>query len=418
MEKMAILSLVFLLLAIGLGFFRKTNMGLVAFGLALVLGKIAGVPVKQIQSGFPTGLFVTLLGVMLMFSIAQENKTMEQLAKRIVSLAGRRTALIPIIVYVFSAILAAVGPGTVPVMGLMAIFTCSLAAEMRISPLLLSATSVLGAAGGGCTPVAPTGILGMKLAEAQGITGIAWPFGMNMLMAMTVYFIVIYIVLGGYKMKSNVDMSETAMEPFNGKQWITLAGIAVLVVLVVGMKYDVGLTSFTIAMVLLLTGCGDQKKAVAGIPWGTLLMICGINTLMAMVIKLGGIKLLAEYLATLMTQKTAPGVMGLTAGIMSFFSSTSGVVMPTLIPTVTDVAKNVGGVSTLALISAITNTASAAGMSPISTGGSMGLAAYSQIAKPSPEEQSTLFVKLFLVSIGGVIVIALFGMTGAYDLFV
>lgn len=30
MEKMAILSLVFLLLAIGLGFFRKTNMGLVA----------------------------------------------------------------------------------------------------------------------------------------------------------------------------------------------------------------------------------------------------------------------------------------------------------------------------------------------------------------------------------------------------
>nr|WP_199674789.1 SLC13 family permease [Pyramidobacter sp. CG50-2] len=171
-------------------------------------------------------------------------------------------------------------------------------------------------------------------------------------------------------------------------------------------------------MVLLLTGCGDQKKAVAGIPWGILLMICGINTLMAMVIKLGGIKLLAEYLATLMTQKTAPGVMGLTAGIMSFFSSTSGVVMPTLIPTVTDVAKNVGGVSTLALISAITNTASAAGMSPISTGGSMGLAAYSQIAKPSPEEQSTLFVKLFLVSIGGVIVIALFGMTGAYDLFV
>ena len=70
--NMAILSLVFLFLAIGLGFFRKTNMGLVAFGLALVLGKIAGLPVKQIQSGFPTGLFVTLLGVMLMFSIGME----------------------------------------------------------------------------------------------------------------------------------------------------------------------------------------------------------------------------------------------------------------------------------------------------------------------------------------------------------
>lgn len=412
---MAILSLVFLFLAIFLGFWRKTNMGLVAFGLALVLGKIAGVAAKTIQAGFPTKLFVTLLGVMLLFSIAQENKTMEQMARRIISLAGKRTALIPIIVYVFSAVLAAVGPGTVPVMGLMAVFTCSLAAEMRISPVLLSATSVLGAAAGGLTPIAPTGILGLSLAEEQGITGIALPYALNMVMAMTVYFVVIYIVLKGYQMKSQAEVSEMKITPLDRSQAITLAGIVLLVVLVVGMGYDVGLTSFTIAMVLLLAKAGDQKKAIAGIPWGTLLMIAGINTLMAMVIALEGIDLLADGLASLMTPATAPGIMGVTAGIMSFFSSTSGVVMPTLIPTVSGVAAQVGGVSALSLISAITNTASAAGMSPISTGGSMGLAAYSQIAQPTPEEQSRLFVQLFLVSIGGVIVIALFGMTGAYN---
>ncbi|MCI8960314.1 MAG: hypothetical protein HFG62_14510 [Lachnospiraceae bacterium] len=414
---MAILSLVFLFLAIFLGFWRKTNMGLVAFGLALVLGKIAGVAAKTIQAGFPTKLFVTLLGVMLLFSIAQENKTMEQIARRIISLAGKRTALIPIIVYVFSAVLAAVGPGTVPVMGLMAVFTCSLAAEMRISPVLLSATSVLGAAAGGLTPIAPTGILGLSLAEEQGITGIALPYALNMVMAMTVYFVVIYIVLKGYQMKSQAEVSEMKITPLDRSQAITLAGIVLLVVLVVGMGYDVGLTSFTIAMVLLLAKAGDQKKAIAGIPWGTLLMIAGINTLMAMVIALEGIDLLADGLASLMTPATAPGIMGVTAGIMSFFSSTSGVVMPTLIPTVSGVAAQVGGVSALSLISAITNTASAAGMSPISTGGSMGLAAYSQIAQPTPEEQSRLFVQLFLVSIGGVIVIALFGMTGAYNWF-
>ena len=415
---MAILSLVFLIGAIVLGFFRKTNMGLVAFGLALVLGQIAGVGTSTIQGGFPTKLFVTLLGVMLLFSIAQENKTMEQLARRVISLAGKRTALIPIIVYIFSAVLAAVGPGTVPVMGLMAVFTCSLAAEMRISPLLLSATSVLGAAAGGLTPIAPTGILGLSLAEEQGITGIAFPYAMNMVMAMTVYFIIIYIVLKGYKLKSNVDLSTLERAPFDTKQWITLAGIVVLVVCVVFLGFDVGLTSFTIAMALLLLKAGDEKKAIAGVPWSTLLMIAGINTLMAMVIDLGGIDLLADGLASLMTPATAPGLMGLTAGIMSFFSSTSGVVMPTLIPTVSAVAAEVGGVSELALISAITNTASAAGMSPISTGGSMGLAAYSQIAKPSPEEQSRLFVRLFLVSIGGVVTIALFALTGVYDLFI
>ncbi|KUO76069.1 MAG: hypothetical protein APF77_00385 [Clostridia bacterium BRH_c25] len=415
----ALLSLVVLIGAIALGFFRKVNMGLVAFGFALILATIAGIKAKAVLAGFPTNLFVTLLGVMFLFSMAQENKTLELLARKIVSLAGNRTNLIPIIVFVFSAVLAGVGPGTVPVMSLMAVFTCSLAAEMRVSPILLSATSVLGAAAGGLTPIAPTGILGLALAEKQGITGIEFPYAMNMVIAMTVYFIIIYIVLKGYKMKSAIDMSNSVKESFNNNQKITLLGMLVLIVAVIFFGYDVGLTSFTIAMFLLLLKVADEKKAVASIPWGTLLMIGGINMLMSLVIQLDGINLLAAGLSKLMSPATATGVMGLTAGIMSWFSSTSGVVMPTLIPTVTDVAAQVGGgVSTLALISAITNTASAAGMSPISTGGSMGLAAYSQIANPTEEERSKLFVELFAVSIGGVFVIALLSMTGIYTLFI
>ena len=417
---MAIVSLVFLVGAILFGILRKVNIGFVAFGLSLVLGLLSETGTRAIQAGFPTGLFVTLLGVMTLFSIAQENKTMEQLARRIVSLAGKRTNLIPIIVFVFSAVLAAVGPGTVPVMGIMAVFTCSLAAEMRISPLLLSATSVLGAAGGGLTPIAPTGILGISLAAEQGIVGIEVPYAINMMIAMTIYFIIIYFVLGGHKMKSNVDAS-TMMEktPFDSKQIITLVSMAILVFCVIVLRYDVGLTSFTLAMLLLLFKVCDEKKAVSSIPWSTLITIAGINMLMAMVINLGGIDLLANGLSRLMTPTTAPGVLGLTAGIMSWFSSTSGVVMPTLIPTVSGIIENVGGgVSAVALLSAITNTASAAGMSPISTGGSMGLAAYSAIAKPTEEEQSKLFIKLFAVSIGGVFVIALLALTGIYTVFV
>ena len=111
---------------------------------------------------------------------------------------------------------------------------------------------------------------------------------------------------------------------------------------VIFLGFDVGLMSYTIAFILLLFRVSDEKKSVSSIPWGTLLMISGINMLMSLVIGLGGIDLLAEGLATLMTPKTAPGVMGLTAG-----------------------------------------------MSPISTGG----------------------------SIGGVVVIALFVTTGIYDLF-
>ena len=50
--------------------------------------------------------------------------------------------------------------------------------------------------------------------------------------------------------------------------------------------------------------------------------------------------LLARGLASFMSPMTAPALMGLPSGIMSWFSSANGVVFPTLIPTVPQVAAN------------------------------------------------------------------------------
>lgn len=414
---MDVLSLIFLVGSILVGIVLKVNIGLVSIGASLVLGTMAGMGAGAIRGGFPTTLFVTLLGVMVLFGIASENKTLELLCQRIVYLAGNRVYLIPIIVFFFSAALAAVGPGTVPVMSLMAVFACSLAAEMKVSPLLLAATVVLGAAGGGLTPVAPTGIIGLTLAAEAGFTGFEVAYAVNMMIAMTVYFVVIYFALGGYKMKSAIDLTAVELPKFNRNQVITMIAILVLVVLVIFFGYDVGLTAFTMAMFLLFLRVANEKNVLASVSWSTLVLISGVQVLMSMTFSLGGIDLLASGLATIMTPVTAPGVMGLTAGIMSWFASTSGVVMPTLIPTIPAIIEQVGGGLTYtAMISAITNTASAAGMSPFSTGGALGLAAYSQIAKPTEEEHSRLFIRLFAVSFCGVVVIALLAFTGIYNI--
>lgn len=414
----ALLSLFFLIGAIALGFALKVNTGLVSIGFSLILGNlIAGMAVKDISAGFPTSLFVTLLGVMFLFSIAQENKTLELLARKTVSLSGKRTNLIAPIIFVFSTILAAIGPGTIPVMSLMAVFTCALAAEMGISPLLFSATSVLGAAAGGISPLAPTGILGVKLAAEQGITGIDIPYFITSLVAQTVYFIVLYIVLRGYKMKSDKVLSIKDTEPFNKNQKFTLAAMAVLVIGVIGFKMDVGLLAFLCGVILLCLRVAGEKKVIASIPWSTLILVCGVNVLMQVVIKLEGINLLSNALASFMTPSTAPSLLGLTAGIMSWFSSTSGVVMPTLIPTVAGLIENIGGnIPPLVLVAAITNTAHVAGTSPLSTGGSLGLASFSSIARPSEEEHQKLFVKMFFVAAGGVLTVALVAGSGVYGL--
>jgi Na+/H+ antiporter NhaD/arsenite permease-like protein len=415
--NLALLSLLFLVGAIAIGFFRKINTGLVAIGLSLILGNIGGISVRDITGGFPTALFITLLGVMFLFSISQENGTLELLAKKTVSLAGKRTNLIPIIVFVFSTILAAVGPGTIPVMSLMAPYTCALAASMGYSPLLLGATSVLGAAAGGISPIAPTGILGLTLAADQGITGIETAYFVNSIIAQSVYFIVLYFVLKGHKMKSDMVLSWRELPKFESKQKITLVGMAALVIGVIFFKLNVGLLAFTIGVILLVLKVSNEKRAISGIPWSTLILVTGVNVLMSIVIKMGGIELLANGLASLMVPSTAPSIIGLTAGIMSWFSSTSGVVMPTLIPTVNSVIGAVGGgVSAVALVSAITNTAHVAGTSPISTGGSLGLASYVQTSGASEEEERKLFIQMFLVAIGGVFVVALVAGTGVYTI--
>lgn len=72
-------------------------MGAVSIGLALILGRIFGVSDKVIINSFNSSLFVMLLGVMFLFSIAQNNRTLELLARRAVVLCRGKVQLIPIV---------------------------------------------------------------------------------------------------------------------------------------------------------------------------------------------------------------------------------------------------------------------------------------------------------------------------------
>lgn len=123
--NMAVIALAFLIVAIILGFVKKMNVGLVCLGLAFILGQIGKIPTRTILSGFPSSLFLTLLGTMFFFSLLQENNTLELLSKKMVSLVGTKTFLIPVIIYVVSFVLSAAGPGAISVQAVMIIFAVS-----------------------------------------------------------------------------------------------------------------------------------------------------------------------------------------------------------------------------------------------------------------------------------------------------
>ena len=412
---MALLSLFSLAGAIFLGFFRKMNTGLVCIGFALLLGKIAGMADRDIIGGFNYSLFLMLLGVTYLFGLAEINGTLKLLTRKITVLAGKHTYMIPVVMYVFATVLSALGPGTIPTTAIMMVFGMTLAVEMKINPAMLAAIIFLGAAGGGMSPLAATGIIGLDLCQGFGLTGIELPLLVNGVLSSTVYAALVYVAFGGYKLKSDVVLQFSDIPAFNKEQIITLIGIASMVGLVLLFKVNVGLASFTVAMVLSFLRVSDEEQALKKIPWGTLLLICGVGVLMNVIIALGGIDLLSASLASVMSAKTATTILGVTAGVMSWFSSTSGVVMPTLIPTIPHIIQQMSiSVNPVEWVTAISMVSNTAGISPLSTGGALALAAYSAEAGAAAGELDRLFIKMFSISAAGVVTLSILAYFGFY----
>ena len=413
-----VLSLLFLIGAIVLGFTKKLNVGIVSVGLAFVLGLISGVDTNVILSGFPSKLFMTLLGTMFFFCLLQENHTLELLSKKMVAMVGRKTFLIPIIIYVVSYILSEAGPGAISVQSVMIIFAVSLSVQMHASPILMGSMAILGAVGGTASPIALSGIIVTDLTEEMGMSGVAFPVFLGVSVANLMCAVILYIVFKGYKMKSEDTITKEDLPKFNRSQIICIIALLVMVVAVVVFRYDVGLVSFALAFVLLFFGVVNEKAALKLIPWSVLLLITGVSILMAVTKELGGITLLSDLLASMMNRITAGPIIALTSGLMSWFSSANGVVLPTLIPTVQDIVANVGGnVTAVELIMAIVGGATVAGISPLSTGGSLILASYAQETDVTDKEQQSVFAKLFGVSFGAVMVVVIFALVGGFKLF-
>ena len=415
---MALLSLIVLCITLVIAFVFKANSGLVAIAVALILSLFAGIPGSFLISSFNNSLFLMLLGVMYLFSIAQENKTLELLSKKIFALCKGNGKVLPVVIFLVSAGISAIGPGLISVTALVSVLIVALAREMNTPAIRLVPFGMLGAFAGGITPITPTGIVAANLAAENGIAGVEGSLAWKMALTCLIYAVILYFfVLRIHRTKPSPihqEAAATATEPFSPKQIATLVGILAVAVISSVFSVNVGLISFAVAVVLTLFKAADESAALKKVPWNTLVMITGVGILISLVTKLGGIDLLSDALSKLSTTKTAAAVMALLSGVMSWVSSASGVVMPTLIPTVPDMVNALPGTDALALVNSISIGANMAALSPLSSCGALMLAAYSSSEDTSVKDRNKMFLHLFLLSVGGVVLSGLLALIGAY----
>lgn len=400
----AVISLLSLVVAIIIGFWKDINVGLVALVFSLFVGYyLGGIDINTIISFWPIKLFFTTLGITLLFSIAKLNGTLEKISKTIIMQSRGHKILIPIIFYFLAVIIASVGPGNISTSALLLPIGLAIGFRTNISSLMMSALIILGSIAGGLSPLAPNGIVALELASSNGVGDLGLViYGINVL-SMTVFSAILFIVLGGLKLKGDKIEVEKA-EKLNKDQVITLASIFILVIWVIFGGVNVGFAAFVLSSILIILKVADQNEAIKHVPWSTLILISGTAVLINVIKELGGVDLLADFLSKLMNEHTAISIMAVLAGMMSIFSSAVGVVMPTLIPTTVELSNNLMNVVTpTALTVTIAVASHIVTMSPFSTMGALALASSDETV-----DKKALFKNLFITAFSSLAFIAIF----------
>lgn len=396
----ATISLGALLITIILSCTSRIHVGFLAISLAWVVGVyIAGLSPNEVMSGFPTRLFLTLTGVTLLFSQAQANGTLDRITRRAVQYCRGNVGIIPIMFFGLAFVLASIGPGNIAATALVAPMAMAVAGQVGIPVFLVAIMVGNGANAGSLSPIAPTGIIVNEIMADVGLAGFELHTYLNNMVAHTVIAFVAYFLLGGWKLLGRYhnakiavpDSSESTSteSSFTQPHLITIGTIFVLIIGVVFFGVHIGLGAFGAAIVLSLLRVGDEVKAITIMPWRVIMMVCGVTVLISMLDKTGGLDLFTRLLAGMSTPESATAVIAFSTGFISIYSSTSGVVLPAMLPTVPGLVEQLGNVSPLAIASAMNVGGHLVDVSALSTLGALCMA-----AAPAGEDTRLLFNKL------------------------
>jgi Na+/H+ antiporter NhaD/arsenite permease-like protein len=394
----AALALVALLAAIATSCVSRVNVGVLAVALAWLLVVLTGGGAELVNASFPGGLFLTLAGVTLLFALAETNGTLERIAAAALRLARGDARVVPWVLFLIASALASAGPGAIAATALVAPMGMAVGRRAGLTPFLSALVVINGANSGNLSPVSAVGIVAnTKLAEA-GLGGHELKVWVANLLASLLVTVAAYLALGGHRARvaapggppSGVGPPEAEPAGLARGQTLTLAVVAAWIVCVVAWRVPLGPSAFLAALVLILLRAADEAAAFRRLPWSAVVMVTGMSVLVTVVEKTGGMELFTSLIARLATPGTANGVIALVTGLVSTYSSTSGVVLPTFLPTVPGLVRELGGGDPLAIALSIDVGASLVDASPLSTLGAL------CVATVSGAEASGLFRKLML----------------------
>lgn len=377
--------------SIFLGYRTKINIGLIAMAFSYIIGSFfMDLSPKNIINFWPISIFFVIFSVSLFYSFASVNGTLEKIATILINKFQSFPYFLPYAIFFISALIAAMGAGFYSVLALMAPLTFIISQKTGLDRIGGAMAINYGALGGANFPTSQSGIIFRGIMEKLDIsseTSFYFSFLIFIATIILPIFVISYFVIKAKSKMFNIFLIEN-VSPFNSKQKITLLLVLLMMVIVliipllhlifssnllinmINNKLDIGFISIIFATIALLLKLGDEKEVLLQVPWGTLIMICGVGMLIAVALKAGVIDTLATFIGTNVSHFLIPLLLMIIAAIMSLFSSTLGVVTPTLFPLV-PVLSEISQYNQVTLFICIVLGAQSSAISPFSSGGSL-----------------------------------------------
>ncbi|MHC5259495.1 SLC13 family permease [Streptomyces sp. UC4497] len=377
MMSAEVISIGALLVMFVVGTVLPINLGILAFVATFVVGTASlGLTQEEIFEGFPVDLFVTIVGVTYLFSVARRNGTIDWLVTAGVRMVRGKVALIPWVLFLVAALLTAFGTFTPAAVALLVPIGMNFAHRYKLNPLVVGMMVISGGHAGAFSPLAVSGALVLGVVDKTSlqvspVTLFTASFVINLVLSA-----VTYALLAKRPAPLAEDTDATPEDPDlavsgmpDWRQWLTLGALVVLVVGALGFHLEIGLLALAAGALLALVDMKRQEKAVDGISWSTLLLVAGMMTYIAMLEKAGIIENISEHAAGLGAPLFVALLLCFTVAITSAFASSTAIItaiIPVAVPLLLSSHLNAAGlIAALAVSTTIVDT------SPFSTNGAL-----------------------------------------------
>ncbi|MCC8061122.1 MAG: hypothetical protein LIO81_09880 [Clostridiales bacterium] len=430
--NMPIIILCFVCLAISVVISNKlnTNIGIPTLLFSIIIYVfIQGNSMSALIKMYPTNIMFMFMVTGLFFGYVATNGTLGKISDWLMYPFRNAGWATPIALFWASAGLCACGADALPTTLLMGSVGFSVQSKAKFNPLLVPAAVMLGANSARSLPwIAQYGVrvgyleqAGYPLEQAQSI---ALKSGLMSIFIGFVVFLVVYLILQGYKSQS---ATKERPEPFTPEQRKTIFLLIIVVACIVipvileaiipntitgWMKKCLDIQALCVIACFLckIMKLGDEREVIqTQIPWNVIVLMGGITMIVAIANEAGAASIIASWMSNNIPNRLIPSVMIIIAMTLSLFTGYP-TIFPLLLPLCPGLAAN--GVDTFSCITGVLLCTSLGGISPFSTGGA------ALLGRCDDEKmREELFNKQFVLAVGICIVCALLPLTGFYSLF-